>query len=239
MSRSRTPLVGVTTYRQDARFGPWDREAALLPTTYVDCVAAAGGRPLLLPPSDGPGAAPESADTVAAAIDALVLVGGGDMDPSCYGAEPHPATAGVDRRRDDNEMALLGAVLRAGRPVLAVCRGLQVLNVFLGGSLAQHVPDVVGHGAHQPAVGRFGSVAVKIEPGTLLSKALGESATVSCSHHQAVDRLADGLVVTARADDGVVEGVELATASFVVGVQWHPEQDRDVRLFDALVRAAP
>src|SRR5580700_10309010 len=193
MVQGRTPLVGVTTYRQDAAWGPWQRAAAVLPTSYVDCVAAAGGRPLLLAPSEGAGGEDASAADVVGALDALVLVGGGDVDPACYGAAPHPATAGVNRRRDDHELALLDAALRADRPVLAICRGLQLLNVHLGGTLVQHVPDVVGHSGHQPAVGCFGPVEVRIEAGTLLSKAMGESGTVRCSHHQAVDRLADGL----------------------------------------------
>jgi putative glutamine amidotransferase len=232
-----TPLIGVTTYRQEATWGPWQCPAAVLPVSYVDCVAAVGGRPLLLPPSEGPGGEDGSAADVVAALDGLVLVGGGDVDPACYGAAPHPATAGVNRGRDDSELALLGAALRADLPVLAICRGLQVLNVFLGGTLVQHLPDIVGHAGHQPGVGCFGSTEVSIEPGRLLSKAMGESSTVQCSHHQAVDRLADGLVVAARAPDGVVESVELPAAPFVVAVQWHPEQDRDLRLFEALVRA--
>ncbi len=170
-------------------------------------------------------------------LDALVLVGGGDVDPALYSARPHPATSGVNRERDDNELALLGAALASGTPVLAICRGLQLLNVHLGGTLTQHVPDVVGHAGHQPAPGCFGPVEVTIEPGWLLSKAMGESATVQCSHHQAVDRLAERLVVTARASDGLIEAVELPAAAFVVGVQWHPEQDGDLRVFEALVRA--
>jgi gamma-glutamyl-gamma-aminobutyrate hydrolase PuuD len=228
-------LVGVTTYRQDAAWGPWDTEAAVLPASYVDCVAGAGGRPLLLPPSEDSAGAASAAD-VAAALDALVLVGGGDVDPTRYGANADPATSGVNRRRDESELALLAAALQAGLPVLAICRGLQLLNVSLGGTLFQHVPDVVGHHGHQPAPGQFGPTDIRLDPGRL-SKAMGESAMVSCSHHQSIDRLADGLVLTARATDGVIEGVELASAPFVVGVQWHPEYDGDLRLFEALVHA--
>jgi gamma-glutamyl-gamma-aminobutyrate hydrolase PuuD len=237
MMRAKTPLVGVTTYRQDAAWGPWQRPAAVLPTSYVDCVAAVGGRPLLLPPSEGPGGADVAAPDVAAALDALVLVGGGDIDPACYGESPDPATGGVNRRRDDSELALLAAALDADLPVLAICRGLQVLNVYLGGSLIQHVPDVVGHVGHQPSSGCFGTTEVRIEPGSRLSKAMGESATVQCSHHQAVDRIGAGLVVTAHAPDGLIEAVELPSGRFVVGVEWHPEEDGDLRLFEALVRA--
>ena len=237
MLQGTTPLVGVTTYRQEAVWGPWRRSAALLPVSYVDCVAAVGGRPLLLPPSEGPGATDSSAVDVVAVLDALVLVGGGDVDPACYGAHSHPATSGVNRQRDDSELALLAAALDARLPVLAICRGLQLLNVLLGGTLLQHVPDVVGHRGHQPEAGRFAPIDVTIEAASLLSKAMGESATVQCSHHQAIDRLADGLVVTARSPDGLIEAVELPTAPFIVGVQWHPEQDGDLRVFDALLGA--
>ncbi|HVC69785.1 MAG TPA: gamma-glutamyl-gamma-aminobutyrate hydrolase family protein [Acidimicrobiales bacterium] len=235
MVPGRTPLIGVTTYRQQAVWGPWQRSAALLPTSYVDCVAAAGGRPLLLPPSEGPGGDDLSATDVVAVLDGLVLVGGGDVDPACYGAVPDPATAGVNRARDDSELALLSAALQVDLPVLAICRGMQLLNVRLGGTLVQHVPDLVGHGGHQPAAGCFGPTRVRFEPGSVVSKTMGEVATVACSHHQAIDTLADGLVVTARAPDGLIEAVELPAARFAVAVQWHPEQDADLRLFDALV----
>ncbi len=237
MSTSKTPLVGVTTYRQEASWGPWQRQAAVLPVSYVDCVAAAGGRPLLLPPSEGAGGADPSASEVVAVLDALVLVGGGDVDPAWYGASPDPATSGVNRRRDASELALLTAALDADVPVLAICRGLQLLNVHLGGTLHQHLPDVVGHMGHQPAAGCFGTTEIRIESGSRLSKIMDESSTVQCSHHQAVDRLGEGLVVTARAADGVIEAVELSSSPFVVGVEWHPEQDGDHRLFQALVRA--
>ena len=237
MAHATTPLVGITTYRQDAVWGSWQRPAALLPVSYVDCVAAVGGRPVLLPPSVGPGGTGGSAPAVVSGLDALVLAGGGDMDPACYGARPDPATAGVNRQRDDSELALVGAALDAHVPVLAICRGLQVLNVFLGGTLVQHVPDMVGHAGHQPGPGRFGTTEVRIEPASRLSKIMDETATVQCSHHQAVDRLGAGLVVTARAADGLVEAVELTSEAFVVGVEWHPEEDGDLRLFEALVRA--
>jgi putative glutamine amidotransferase len=238
MGHGRTPLVGVTTYRQDAAWGPWERPAAVLPVSYVDCVAGAGGRPLLLPPAEGPGGAASSAADVVAVLDALVLVGGGDVDPARYGAVAGPATSGVSRQRDDSEVALLVAALHAELPVLAICRGLQVLNVHLGGTLIQHLPDVVGHSGHQPAVGCFGTTEVRIEHGSGLAKILDDRVTVQCSHHQAVDRLGDGLAVTARAPDDVIEAVELTSAPFVIGVEWHPEQDGDLRLFEALVRAA-
>jgi gamma-glutamyl-gamma-aminobutyrate hydrolase PuuD len=240
MSARPAPLVGVTTYQQEATWGPWNRPAAVLATAYLDCVASAGGRPVMLPPfrTSGDDARQDAtASGVVGALGALVLVGGGDIDPARYGQEPHPATAGVDAGRDTSELALLGAALETGLPVLAICRGMQLLNVQLGGTLVQHVPDVVGTDAHQPARGCFADVRVATGPGSVTAKILGETATVRCSHHQAIDRLGRGLVVTARSADGLAEAVELKSAPFVVGVQWHPEEDADLRLFEALLDA--
>jgi putative glutamine amidotransferase len=233
---TRVPIVGVTTYRQQASWGAWDRPAAILPVSYVDTVAAAGGSPVLLPPyesSTGEGVA----SSIVARIDALVLVGGGDMDPGCYGQAPHPATSGVDRGRDASELGLLGAALDLDLPVLAICRGMQVLNVYLGGDLVQHVPDVVGDERHRPASGCFSEVEVVTEAGSMVAKIWGEKAIVRCSHHQAIERLGRGLIVTARSADGLIEAVELSDARFVVGVQWHPEEDLDQRPFRALLDA--
>jgi len=200
-------------------------------------VAAAGARPVLLPPSVGGLDDVSAASSVVRVLDALVLVGGGDIDPARYGQVPHPATAGVDARRDASELALLNAALEADLPTLAICRGMQLLNVFLGGTLFQHVPDVVGHDGHQPARGCFADVKVTTEAGSIVAKTLGESTTVRCSHHQAADRLGNGLVVAARSDDQLAEALELPSARFVVGVQWHPEENGDVRLFRALLEA--
>ena len=231
------PIVGVTTYRQPASWGAWDRPAAILPASYVDTVAAAGARPVLLPPFVGGPDDASAAVSVVGVLDALVLVGGGDIDPSRYGQVTHPATSGVDAGRDASELSLLAAALKVDLPILAICRGMQLLNVFLGGTLFQHVPDVVGHDGHQPARGCFADVEVTTEPGSILAKTLGDSTIVRCSHHQAVDRLGNGLVVAARSSDGLAEGLELPSARFVVGVQWHPEEDGDVLLFRALVEA--
>ena len=237
MTTRAAPIVGVTTYRQQASWGPWDRLATVLPASYVDTVAAAGGRPVLLPPGGSGGDEDATAAGVIEAIDALVLVGGGDIDPARYGQVPHAATSGVDPGRDASELALLRAALRADLPVLAICRGMQLLNVHLGGTLVQHVPDVVGHDGHQPARGCFADVEVVTEAGSMVAKIVGETGTVRCSHHQAIDRLGDGLVVTARSADGLAEAVELPAARFVVGVQWHPEEDADRRPFEALLDA--
>ncbi|MGD9527155.1 gamma-glutamyl-gamma-aminobutyrate hydrolase family protein [Pseudonocardia sp.] len=224
-------LVGLTSYGERARFGVWDVEAALLPRTYVDMVVAAGGSPLLLPPVAAAAAAVD-------ALDALVVTGGPDVSPSLYGAARHPRTGPPREERDAAETAVVRRALDRGIPVLGVCRGLQVLNVALGGTLQQHVPDAVGHTGHNPTPGVFGWTDVVPSPGSRVAGALGGPVRVRCHHHQAVDRLADGLVVTARAADGLVEAVELGGSAFVVGVQWHPEEDAaDHRLFAALVAA--
>jgi gamma-glutamyl-gamma-aminobutyrate hydrolase PuuD len=234
-----TPLIGLTTYVADASWGSWERRAAVLPASYFELVASAGGRPLLLPPTgtspDGPGAA---ADEVVAVLDGLVLTGGGDVDPLAYGEDPEPEVAGVDLARDESERAMLAAALRIVLPVLAICRGCQVLNVELGGSLHQHLPDVVGHTEHRSAPYVFGDVAVATAPGSVTAAVFGDEPTVRCSHHQAIRELGGGLVATASTADGVVEAVELPSARFVLGVQWHPEEGRDQRPFDALVTAA-
>ena len=233
------PLIGVSTYVADTAWGSWERRAAVLPASYYELVATAGGRPLLLPPpstsAGGPGA---GADGVVDVLDGLVLTGGGDLDPGAYGEQPGPEVGGVDPVRDESERALLECALRADLPVLAICRGCQVLNVLLGGTLHQHVPDVVGNLHHRSAPSVFGDVEVETVPGTVTAAVFGSTATVLCSHHQAIRDLGRGLVVTARAGDGVIEAVELPTARFVLAVQWHPEEGMDRRPFDALVRAA-
>lgn len=229
---SARPVIGVTAYGEHARYGIWDHEAVLLPRTYPDVVLAAGGVPVLLPP------VPESA-TAVDRLDAVVLAGGPDVGPDRYGAAPHPRTGAPRPERDAAELAVLHRALERGIPVLGVCRGAQVLNVGLGGTLVQHVPDAVGHSGHNPSPGVFGTIAVTLVAGSRVGAALGPETTVRCHHHQALDRLADGLVVTGRAPDGLVEAVELTGSRWVVGVQWHPEEvAADVRLMTALVTAA-
>jgi gamma-glutamyl-gamma-aminobutyrate hydrolase PuuD len=241
------PLVGVTTYYAEASWGDWLRPAAVLSGDYFELVARSGCRPVLLPPcrEDGAGGALGAAEVVAA-LDGLVLVGGGDVDPASYGVPGQPAAAGVDLVRDGSERALLAAALDADLPVLAICRGLQVLNVELGGTLTPHVPDVTGNEDHRPGPGAFSEVEVVTVEGTAVAAMVGPRATVCCSHHQALDRLGDGLVVSARSVErpgsgvpgGLVEAGEMPSRRFVVGLQWHPEESRDHRPFDALAAAA-
>ena len=229
-SGSSAPIVGITTYGERAAYGVWDHDAVLLPRTYPDAVVAAGGVPVLLPPRVEVASAVDR-------LDAVVLAGGPDLDPVCYGATPDPRTGTPRPERDSAEFAVLGRALALDRPVLAVCRGMQVLNVALGGTLVQHLPDAVGHAEHNPRPGVFGRTAVTLDPGSRAAAALGGTVTGQCHHHQAIDQLADRLVITGRAGDGTIEAVERPGLPWVLGVQWHPEQD-DPRLFVALIAAA-
>lgn len=228
------PRIGVSTYREQAAWGAWDLDAALLPSTYVDCVAAAGGIPLLLAPIDDTDAAAESV----AALDGLILTGGPDLDPARYGERPHPETGAPRTRRDAWEFALLAAALNRDVPVLGVCRGAQLLNVAHGGTLIQHLPQAPGAVDHRGGPAVFAATRVTLDPGALPGSVLGPFAEVSCYHHQALARLGAGLTVTGRAPDGTVESVAVEGRDFAVGVQWHPETDRELRLFAALVEAA-
>lgn len=226
------PLVGITTYVEEAAWGPWRRPAALVPVRYVEVVAAAGGRPLLLPPVGV--AVGRTLDV----LDALVVAGGADLDPASYGAAPHPQTRDTRPQRDAAELALVGEAIERDVPVLGICRGAQVLNVARGGDLTQHLPDVVGHDGHRPAPGVFAAHEVTFTPSSRLASLLGARAVVQSAHHQGIGRLGDGLVASGRAPDGSIEAVELPGRRFVVGVLWHPEQDDDGRLFEALVEQA-
>jgi putative glutamine amidotransferase len=223
------PVIGITAYREPARWGPWDVEAVLLPDAYVRAVESAGGYAVLLPP----GAAVELLDR----LDGLLLAGGADIDPERYGAEVAPETAGLRPDRDASELVLAAAAASRDVPTLGVCRGMQVMVVAAGGSLLQHVPQHVGHEGHRPAPGTYGSHPVSLTPGSRLHDVLGDSLVVSSSHHQGVAD-AGKLTVSGWADDGVVEGVEDPLRRFAIGVLWHPEVRDDRRLFDALVNAA-
>lgn len=225
------PVVGITTYLTPARWAVWDLEAALIPAAYVRSVSRAGGSPLLVPPG-------ADVETTLGVVDGLVFSGGPDLDPSLYGAEPHAETLGVVRERDDFELALMQAALARDVPILAICRGSQVLNVLRGGDLEQHVPDRVGTEAHREVPGVFSDHGVEVKPGSRLAAILGDGHEVKSSHHQGFGRVGDGLTVTAHAPDGEVEGLEDTTRRFAVGVLWHPEEGEDLALFEALVAEA-
>ncbi|MGH3939666.1 MAG: gamma-glutamyl-gamma-aminobutyrate hydrolase family protein [Pseudonocardiaceae bacterium] len=229
----RRPLIGLTTYTEHAHYLARDHEACLLPSTYVDAIVRSGGVPVLLPSVE------HAADTLIDALAGLVLCGGGDIDAARYGETPNQTNNGMRPARDAFELSLLRGALDRDLPVLAVCRGMQVLNVTLGGSLIQHLPDVVGHHKHRPTLNGYGPVRVRLTAASRIGTILGTDAHVRCSHHQALSRVADDLNIVGRAEDGTVEAVELPGHSFVLGVQWHPEQDStDDRLFAALVTAA-
>src|SRR5271155_3006181 len=230
---SPRPVVGLTTYLSQAQTGVWDVQASFLPAVYFHGVTAAGGVAVLLPPQP---VDPDIAERVLDGLDALLITGGKDVDPAAYGQEPHPATDQPGRQRDAWEFTLLNAALKRELPVLGICRGAQVLNVALGGTLHQHLPDVLGHSGHRAGDAVFTKLPVRTVPGTRLAELVGESAEASCYHHQAIDKVGDGLVVSAWDADGVVEGLELPGDGFMVAVQWHPERTLDdLRLFKAVV----
>ena len=235
------PLIAVPAYHlPSGRVRGWEHGAYAVPELYVLAARRAGLRPLVVAESDT-----EAALEVLDRVDGLMLLGGGDVDPSRYGAEPHPEVYGVDRERDAVEIALILAAANRGIPTLAICRGIQLVNVAFGGTLVQHLPDVPGlvqHGV--PGGGTPARHTVKVTPDTRLAEAVGRE-TLECSshHHQALDRLGDGLVVTSRSDDGVIEAVERDGPGWMVAVQWHPEDTAasdpaQQGLFDAFVAAA-
>lgn len=228
---ARRPRVGVTTYYQEGSWGVWRSMGAIVPSAYVEAVASAGGAPVLLPPVGVD-------DDVLEVLDGLVIIGGPDVDPAHYGADPHPETD-PKPLRDEFEIGLARAALDRDLPLLAICRGAQILNVAMGGTLHQHLPEVTERAQeYRPSPGEYGGVEFATEPGSICREVLGERAWSPCYHHQALDRVADGLAVTAAADDGTIEAVEAADRSWVVGVQFHPEENRkDPRLFRAFVAA--
>ena len=223
------PVVGITTYLTRATFGSWEEETALVPADYVRAIERAGGRALLVPPSED--AIEETLD----ALDGVIFSGGADLDPELYGQEPHPETKGVQGERDRGELALLQAALARDMPVLAVCRGSQVLNVALGGDLVQHLPEVVGDEKHKHTPGQYADHDVDVDPDTRLGSLIGDRAPVKSHHHQGFGRLGEGLRESARAEDGTLEALEDPSRRFALGVLWHPEAGEDMRLFEALV----
>ncbi|MFC9694822.1 gamma-glutamyl-gamma-aminobutyrate hydrolase family protein [Kribbella sp. NPDC056951] len=231
-SSASRPRIGITTYLEPTVWGVWQRDAALLPRVYLDAVANAGGVPILLPPV---GTDPSVLDI----LDGLIIAGGCDVDPASYDALPHPETVDTRPGRDQHETILIQEALAKDLPLLAICRGLQVLNVALGGTLHQHLPEVVAHDLHRPSPAVFGRTDVKVDPGSLTARLLGDRSSVHCYHHQAIDVVAPTLQVTARADDGTVEAAEVEGHEFALGVQWHPEENpEDLRLFTALIDAS-
>jgi gamma-glutamyl-gamma-aminobutyrate hydrolase PuuD len=225
------PVIGITTYLTPASWGAWNLEAALVPASYVRAVERAGGVPFLIPPG-------ASYEETLDRVDGLVFSGGSDLDPELYDAEAHSETDGVVRERDDFELGLMQAALARDVPLLAICRGSQVLNIALGGDLEQHVPDRVGADTHKEVSGVFADHDVSIDAGTRLGGILGDRHDVKSHHHQGFGRIGEGLNVTAHAPDGTVEGLEDPSRRFTLGVLWHPEEGEDMALFEALVAEA-
>ena len=227
------PVVGITSSAERVRWGVWEEDAVLVPASYVRSVERAGGNPLIVPTSSEGWAA-----ELLELLDALVLSGGSDVDPGRYGAPAHPTTDAPREERDGAELALLEAALERDLPVLAICRGSQVLNVARGGDLVQHLPDVLGHDEHRHTPGAFADHEVAIEPHSRLGRILGERAPVKSLHHQGFGRLGEGLREVAWADDGTLEALEDPDRRFLLGVLWHPEEGEDAALFEALVGQA-
>jgi putative glutamine amidotransferase len=233
------PVIGICTALEQARWSVWDEQAMLLPRSYITAVQRAGGLVLMLPPDR---AEIEDPSQMLALIDGLMLAGGADIDPGCYGQPAHPSTTGTVPERDVFEMAMVRGAIERDMPVLGICRGMQLINVALGGTLVQHLPERFGHHEHRRVVGSFDGADhdVQVRDGTLALRVVGQSCHATKSHHhQGVDRLGEGLEVSATsALDGLPEALELPAARFVLGVQWHPEADEASSVVGALVAAA-
>ena len=234
---SRRPVIGICAAIERASWNSWEVLANVLPRSYSLAVQDAGGMALLLPPDD---ATAEQPGDLLDLIDGLILAGGSDIDPGSYGATPHPETRGTRPERDRFELALAHAALDRDMPVLGICRGMQLLNVACGGTLIQHLPDVVGHGDHRHTPGAFGDHEVRLQEGTLAARAVGgEHSAVKSHHHQGVDELGEGLVAVGWSDaDDTIEAVELPGKTYALGVLWHPEEDERSKVIGSLVDAA-
>jgi putative glutamine amidotransferase len=237
LSQRRRPVIGLTTYLEQAKQGVWDVKAAFLPQKYFEAITSSGGVAVLLPPQPHPD---EAAPAVLEGLDGLVLTGGLDIEPALYGAERHPRTDAPRPDRDAWELSLFRGADERRMPVLAICRGLQLVNVAKGGTLHQHLPEALGTERYRVGGGVFAENEVLIEEDSRLATLVGAgSLNVHSYHHQGIDRLGEGLVVTARADDGLVQAIESDGDGYLVGVQWHPEEDdEDRRLFAGLVAEA-
>lgn len=237
LSAEQRPVIGLTTYLEQAQTGAWDVAASFLPKVYFEAVTRAGGIAVLLPPQPVDA---EIADRVLDGLDGLIITGGKDVDPALYGQQPHPATDAPRRDRDAWEEALLTGAITRKLPFLGICRGAQLLNVALGGTLHQHLPDMIGNTRYSLGNGKFTLNEVIMDAHSRLASLVGDDPlTVQSYHHQAIDEVAEALTVTARSDDGTIQAVELGSVPFGLAVQWHPEQDaEDLRLFEGLIDAA-
>ena len=234
----RRPVIAICSALERARWAAWDQQAALVPMSYPEAVQRAGGIAMILPPDEGLVAEPRQALEL---FDGLLLTGGADIDPASYHEEPHPETVGTVPERDAFEIALTREAIARDLPVLGICRGMQLINVARGGTLVQHLPEHVGHEHHRRVLGSFEGADhdVALAAGSLAASAAGELVHVTLSHHhQAVDRLGEGLIVTGSSTlDELPEAIELPGRRFVLGVQWHPEADPQSPIVAAFVQA--
>jgi putative glutamine amidotransferase len=233
------PRIGICAALEQARWNHWDQQASLLPHDYISAIQRAGGVALMLPVDPH---VTDEPDLVLDRLDGLVLAGGADVDPAAYGAEPHPATTGTHPARDAFEIALTRRALERDLPLLGVCRGMQLLNVACGGTLIQHLPESLGHEDHRRSPGSWENADhdVRLQEGSLAAAAAGETLHATKSHHhQAIDAVGDGLVVTGWATiDDLPETVEHPGHRYALGVQWHPEADPASPVLASLVEAA-
>ena len=235
----RRPVIGICTALERARWSFWDQQAVLLPRSYVDAVQGSGGLAVLVPPDQQ---VAEDPDPVLELLDGLVLAGGADIEPPAYGAEAHPETKGTVPERDASEIALVRGALGRDLPLLGICRGMQLINIALGGTLRQHLPDEYGHHDHRRTPGSFDGADhdVRLAPGSLVATAAREEHHATKSHHhQGVAELGEGVVVTGWSTlDELPEAIEVPDRRFALGVQWHPEVDVRSRLIAELVARA-
>jgi putative glutamine amidotransferase len=233
------PVIGICTSLTHATWGVWEQRAALLPEDYMSAIQRAGGMAVMIPPDPE---LEEEPDPMLDLLDGLILAGGEDIDPSCYGAERHPMTHGTVPERDRVELALVRRAVERDLPVLGVCRGMQMLNIALGGTLKQHLPDEVGHEDHRRSPGSFDGADhdVRLEPGSLAARAAGEPVhSTKSHHHQGVDIIGTGFEVTGHSVlDNLPEAIEAPERRFTLGVQWHPEADPQSQVIAALVEEA-
>jgi putative glutamine amidotransferase len=232
-----SPVIGICAALERARWGVWEETVTLAPRSYATAVQRAGGTAVLLPPD---AAAEADPDRMLEMLDALILAGGSDVDPGSYGAEPHPETRGIWPERDSFEVAMALRALERDMPLLGICRGMQILNVARGGTLCQHLPELVGHERHREVAGTFGDHEVTLVAGSLAAEAAGaERIGVKSHHHQGVDEVGEGLLISGHSvDDDLIEAIELPERRFALGVIWHPEEDVADRVIGALVAAA-
>jgi putative glutamine amidotransferase len=238
MSDSR-PVIGIVAALEQARYNGWDRRCVLLQYSYIQAVQRAGGMALMIPPDP---VLVENPDEILDRIDALMLAGGSDINPAEYGEQPQPETTGIVHERDEIELALITRAIERDLPSLCICRGMQMLNVARGGTLLQHLPDVLHTNEHRRHPGTFegNEHDVQLDAGSLAAQAAGtELTTTKSHHHQAIDRLGEGLVITGHSTlDQLPEAIEMPGSIYMLGVQWHPEADGASHIIESLVTAA-